>query len=193
MDYLWLIVLWLIYFSLHSITATSHIKNRAFSLGIKIQQYRVWFNIIALATLIPILIFSSSIRANYVFQPHNLTTIAGFIIAGIGIFMGKMAFKSYDLKAFLGLGNLRSEEEFSSDGLLSFVRHPLYTGSILLILGYFIINPKLSSLISALMLVIYILVGIQFEEKKLIKAFGDDYLEYRKKTPMLIPRFWEKK
>ncbi len=33
----------------------------------------------------------------------------------------------------------------------------------------------------------YILVGILFEERKLIAAFGDQYATYREQTPMLIP------
>ena len=35
---------------------------------------------------------------------------------------------------------------------------------------------------------IYILIAIQLEERDLIRYFGDQYREYRRKTPMLIPR-----
>jgi protein-S-isoprenylcysteine O-methyltransferase Ste14 len=113
------------------------------------------------------------------------------LIAGWGIVISKAAFKSYDTKAFLGLGSLTPEDEFRTDGLLKKVRHPLYSGSILLVTGYLIFSPKLSSLITVSMMIIYLLIGIQLEEKKLIKAFGEKYLEYKNKTPMLIPRFWK--
>jgi protein-S-isoprenylcysteine O-methyltransferase Ste14 len=33
----------------------------------------------------------------------------------------------------------------------------------------------------------YILVAIQFEERDLIKQFGKDYVDYKKRTPMLVP------
>jgi protein-S-isoprenylcysteine O-methyltransferase Ste14 len=34
---------------------------------------------------------------------------------------------------------------------------------------------------------IYTIVGALYEERKLVKAFGQAYEEYRKHTPMLIP------
>ena len=34
----------------------------------------------------------------------------------------------------------------------------------------------------------YILIAIQIEERDLIALFGDEYREYRTRTPMLIPR-----
>jgi protein-S-isoprenylcysteine O-methyltransferase Ste14 len=34
---------------------------------------------------------------------------------------------------------------------------------------------------------IYILVGAYFEERKLLREFGQAYAEYKAKTPMLLP------
>jgi protein-S-isoprenylcysteine O-methyltransferase Ste14 len=34
---------------------------------------------------------------------------------------------------------------------------------------------------------LYILIGIQFEERKLLAEFGENYTRYRKLTPLLIP------
>jgi protein-S-isoprenylcysteine O-methyltransferase Ste14 len=34
----------------------------------------------------------------------------------------------------------------------------------------------------------YVLVGIWFEEQGLLEAFGDTYREYRRETPVLVPR-----
>ena len=34
---------------------------------------------------------------------------------------------------------------------------------------------------------IYILVGAYFEERKLLREFGEAYAEYKRTTPMLIP------
>ena len=37
---------------------------------------------------------------------------------------------------------------------------------------------------------LYIVIAIRFEEHDLTNAFGEKYVEYRRRTPMLIPRLW---
>lgn len=192
MEYLGLAVFWLSYFVIHSVLALTSIKNHFFSMGISPMRYRLLYNIIALITLIPIIVYSSWINSEYVISPGNLTKYTGLLLAGWGVVIVRLAFKSYDTKAFLGLHNLEKENEFTTSGLLKYVRHPLYSGSILGVMGYFLYTPKLSTLISTGMIILYFLIGIRFEEKKLIAQFGQAYLDYKKNTPMLIPRFKRK-
>jgi len=73
-------------------------------------------------------------------------------------------------------------------GIQAKIRHPLYSGTLLIFIGYFIFNPQLTNLIMLLSLFIYLPVGIRLEEKKLIDTFGEDYLRYKEKTPSLIPK-----
>ena len=190
MNYIWLFICWLGYFIIHSVFALHQVKKLFYSLGLNTASYRLVFNIFALLLLIPIFVYSSSFQSENIFPITNISKFTGLLLAGWGIFIVKLAFKSYDTKAFLGLGSMEKEQEFHTDGLLQYVRHPLYSGSILLLLGYFFFNPTISSGISVGMMILYFVVGIQFEERKLIKTFGEKYIEYKKKTPMLIPRFW---
>jgi len=192
MSLLWLIVSWIIYFTLHSIFALTAVKHIFYSFGLRQQTYRLIYNLFAILLLIPILIISSRTNSNYLFDPTSLFKFLGLVLATWGIIIVKIAFKSYDTKAFLGLGNLDEENKFSTDGLLKSVRHPLYSGSILIIVGYLLFDPKITTLISVSMMIIYFIIGIRFEERKLIKTFGGEYQDYKRKTPMLIPRFWRK-
>ncbi len=74
-------------------------------------------------------------------------------------------------------------------GIHKYVRHPLYTGTLLFVWGLFFIFPFLNNLVAALAITGYTLIGIKFEEKKLLLQFGDHYREYVSKVPMLIPAF----
>ena len=76
--------------------------------------------------------------------------------------------------------------QFHTPALYKLVRHPLYIGW----LTIFWAAPKMTvaHLVFAVMTTAYILIAIQFEERDLLTHFGDDYANYRKRTPMLIPR-----
>jgi protein-S-isoprenylcysteine O-methyltransferase Ste14 len=93
-----------------------------------------------------------------------------------------------DVLSFVGLRQLIDDEKQSDlviSGLYRFVRHPLYTFS----LGILWLSPSMTvnSLIVYVALTIYILIGIVFEERKLLREFGQAYAAYRSITPMLLP------
>jgi methanethiol S-methyltransferase len=102
-------------------------------------------------------------------------------------------------KYFMLLSGIRSiftpmpASELKINGIHRFVRHPLYSGTILFVWGLFFVFPFLNNLIAASLLTLYVLIGIIFEEKKLKIEFGKDYEEYISKVPMLIPYFRNKK
>lgn len=76
-------------------------------------------------------------------------------------------------------------DNFIGTGIYSFVRHPIYTGTYML----FVFDPRMTDikLLLYAILSIYILIGIHFEEKRLVWEFGDRYKRYRSRVPMLFP------
>jgi methanethiol S-methyltransferase len=66
------------------------------------------------------------------------------------------------------------------------VRHPLYAG---LMLTFWTV-PVMSAgrLLFALGLSAYVLIGIAFEERDLLRQFGERYRVYRERVGMLVPR-----
>jgi len=82
--------------------------------------------------------------------------------------------------------------ELKVEGIHRFVRHPLYSGTILFVWGLFFVFPMLNNLIAVVLLTLYVLIGIGFEEKKLLKEFGRSYREYMSHVPKLIPYFKNK-
>jgi protein-S-isoprenylcysteine O-methyltransferase Ste14 len=70
----------------------------------------------------------------------------------------------------------------------AYVRHPLYSGTLLFVWSIFVGYPYMNNLISCAAMTIYTLIGIYFEEKKLVKEYGPAYNAYRAKVPALIPK-----
>jgi len=65
------------------------------------------------------------------------------------------------------------------------VRHPLYLGWI--IAFWAAPTMTIAHFLFAAMCTGYILTAIRFEERDLIRTFGEKYIEYKRTAPMLIP------
>lgn len=78
-------------------------------------------------------------------------------------------------------------ERVISTGVYSRVRHPQYLGSILAHVGAsFLLSAYYSLLVTPLVILInYILCWK--EERELVREFGEAYIEYQNRTPMLFP------
>ena len=75
--------------------------------------------------------------------------------------------------------------EFQARSLYRLIRHPLMLG---MIIGFWA-TPDMTTghLVFAITATVYILIGIRFEERDLVRYHGQDYIDYRRSIPMLIP------
>jgi 1-acyl-sn-glycerol-3-phosphate acyltransferase len=79
-------------------------------------------------------------------------------------------------------------EHLIQNGLYAVWRHPIYLFYTLLFIGIALILPSFSLLVIVMPVFIMIeLIYIFNEEQYLIKRFGDRYIHYRQKTPLLLP------
>lgn len=76
----------------------------------------------------------------------------------------------------------------ASDDLYRFVRHPQYSGFILVILGFLVQWPTLITLAMAPVLIFRYVYLAKKEEQHMLKAFPIEYAQYIKGKPRFIPR-----
>lgn len=115
-----------------------------------------------------------------------------FVLGWVILFISTFLIHHFDLfglrQTYLELTGKKYEAlEFKVVAFYKYVRHPLYLGILLGIWSTPVMT--VTHLVFALLLTAYTLVGVTYEEKDLLREFGDTYRSYQKRTPMLIPFF----
>ena len=86
-------------------------------------------------------------------------------------------------------GFVLKNKELSTTGPYAFMRHPLYTGNIMILIGLCLINGFFWSFITAfIFLWFYYPTAIEYEDRKLKSLFPDTWEEWASMTPALIPK-----
>ncbi len=169
--YLILVGGWVLYFFLHSAMAG--------------RVNRIVYVLISTVGLLALLFYNGSIHSLKFFVSEGPIRYLSLVLTTFGVMIIQSSFRQYNFKGFIGLSN--ENKQLKTDGILQYVRHPIQAGIILVVLGFFFFIPNLPTLISCACIFIYIPIGIYFEEKKLVASYGDQYIEYRKKVPAIIP------
>lgn len=75
-------------------------------------------------------------------------------------------------------------------GPYAIVRHPQYSGGILLMIGWFLIWGAIYCLYLVPLITLLVVIQAFIEEKYILEyEFGEAYEEYRKRVGMIFPRF----
>ena len=159
--------------------------------------YRLIYNVIAVAALGPALylVWTRPDVELYRFPaPFDSIALGLQGLAALGL-----AYSVYqmDWTFFLGLRQLigppanttiesTSTAQLVTSGLHRFVRHPLYTTSLIVL--YLVSPMTLNRLALAVGVHVYFWIGSIFEERKLVGEFGDAYRNYQHRVPRLLPR-----
>jgi protein-S-isoprenylcysteine O-methyltransferase Ste14 len=120
----------------------------------------------------------STILADYVRWYFRF--IPGLFMLAIGLFI---SWKGVSIV----FGEKRDPPQVITKSVFALVRHPVYFGSILSILGLVIMTLSILSFIVLLMAVIFYYYVSRYEEKLLVARFGKEYEDYMRKVPMLFP------
>lgn len=183
---------WLIFGFLHSLLARESIQLKCESfLG---AYYRFTYNVFAVLKIALVYYIGSLWLSNDIFITLD-NSAAFFVFTGLrlsGLILLVLALSMYDLGRFSGITQIKTGERLSSSlneplqrrFLNQWIRHPLYTAAFLLLWG-----GALSSLDlwTAIWGTLYLIIGTVYEERKLVRMYGDEYRRYQLEVPRYFP------
>jgi len=112
-------------------------------------------------------------------RPIQMLAIIGLPIALLGV-----------LVRLYASGFIVKNEQLATDGPYRFARHPLYTGNILLVVGFAIAGSHWWGLpLAVFFFWFYYPPAIEYEDRKLQRLFGTSWELWAGRTPALMPRF----
>ena len=114
------------------------------------------------------------------FAGFGIVLFSSFLIDHFDLFGLRQVWLSFQGKPY-------AHKPFVERSFYKYVRHPLMVG----FLVAFWAAPTMTygHLLFAAVITGYVIVGVIVEERDLVHFLGEDYLEYRKRTPKFIPRF----
>lgn len=198
LDVLIIIILFVIFASVHTILASLKIKKFVKDkFGSLIAVYRLFYNVFALFSFYFFLRASPhpNITVYDLPNPFDFIILVPQLLALIGIIW---SFKFSGLSEFTGISQLirwfkgeyqaESLDEkmtFTTYGPYKFVRHPVYFFTII----FLVCRPvmDLFYLILLVLIIVYFFIGSIYEEKKLAEIFGDEYIKYQEEVPRIFP------
>ena len=120
----------------------------------------------------------STIQVSVISTPLLLIPAALLIVIGY-----RLVSKSYEV-VLMRSGQPRLIE----DGVYSLVRHPMYLGVSLFLLGFLFLE---FSLVAAFFLIVFAVAcdwAATYEERDLVRTLGDEYRDYQRRVPKWVPR-----
>lgn len=191
-----LLILWCVLHSaLISNGITEWMRQKA---GRHYRFYRLFFNLFSLATFLPILYYFETLPSEMLFRWSGVLQVFQIGLIALSLYLFIAGARRYDAFQFLGLRQLNSNSNHKTlnesgklniAGLHQVIRHPWYSGSILIIWARHI---DTSAIVQNIIMTLYLIIGTYLEERKLIIEFGQKYLDYQDKVSMLVPVKWVK-
>jgi protein-S-isoprenylcysteine O-methyltransferase Ste14 len=112
-------------------------------------------------------------------------------LAGFFLVLGGIAFSIWARLTldgnWSGIATLKQDHTLTRTGPYRITRHPIYSGLLLALAGSALERGLVRSLLAIVICALGLWLKIAVEEKLMVHGFGEQYLQYRREVPALIP------
>jgi protein-S-isoprenylcysteine O-methyltransferase Ste14 len=118
----------------------------------------------------------------------DLLSILGIAVVLFGLYLHLRSRKELG-KFCTSIPTIFKDHKLITTGPYSFVRHPAYLASFIVMIGFILISKSFVSLIFAFVIAMpFGFYKISVEEKMLQEKFGKKFEKYKKEVPLIIPK-----
>lgn len=131
------------------------------------------------------------VNGRHALHARFLPPSAFFVLLGALLVLSGLAFTVW-ARVHLG-GNwsgrvtLKQNHELIRTGPYAWVRHPIYTGLIVAVVGNAFALGQWQALLAAILIALSSVIKLRFEERWMIETFGEAYSRYKAQVPALFP------
>lgn len=117
------------------------------------------------------------------FFPTFLDTVIFLlaVIVWLFCFLGAITVNRHVASSVAGV------REIVTHGVYRIVRHPIYTGDLILAWGFFVFHPTIRVLFAVAWWTVVLIVWMRLEDSGLRERFGEAYEAYSRRVPGFIP------
>ena len=140
-------------------------------------------NLLGMPLLVIGYVWAWQISSQWVFPSNTILATLGWIFFVVGV-----------VQLLVAHLNVRMRSHFPSvkdtlvrHGLYAYVRHPIYAGLLLVLLGLVLLRPTLTVLIASAVFAIWVFIEARLEEVDILQR-TPEYQEYMRDVPRFIPR-----
>jgi protein-S-isoprenylcysteine O-methyltransferase Ste14 len=138
------------------------------------------------------MLFYDRLRIGYLgerFLPHDvwiarIGVILCFAGAAIAIWARAILGKNWSARV-----SLKVDHQLIRSGIYAYVRHPIYSGFLLMVIGTAIVQGEFRGLLAIPIVLIGLTLKAKQEEALLLSEFGEPYVQYCRESGFLLPRF----
>ena len=125
---------------------------------------------------------------------HGSLCALGFLIFSVAVAIRYWALAKLTTQWHVHVdSNLHDNRQLITDGPYKYIRHPLYIGAVMEVVGIPLIFNSYWTVLAAFFLFIpFEIYRAYFEERYLYELFGESYKEYAANTGAFFPRFIKK-
>ena len=178
MIYNWLVIAFWVIFLVYWMVSAREMKKTA-------RREAPWRGLSILIVFFALL-FLQGYVFHFDFIPHTvMIEVTGVVLCGLGIAFAIWARRHLG-KSWSARPSIQEEHELVTSGPYRSVRHPIYTGVMIAVLGSTLVGGTFWFIIFILFC-FELVWRIRIEEQLMLQQFPNQYPDYKERTKMLIP------